>query len=229
MTKIVSALCLGQPSTAPECQTTSWAHSQMKKSLQAWIRAERIDQHPHRVTFTHGDFKAHNILVNDDGRLSGFLDWESGGWCPEYWEFTTAMRFGRKSWWYQVAMWMGGDQYMKELELELELDADIAVNLLTVDSYIGMDVGKPSLLMIVIGWVLINYSTAPNPSPSPSLIPARTETQTTTQGRRANTNKIRSWRDDEVLKYCNYQPSSCRGKTNPVARTLHVPDCPRHE
>ncbi|EEH05275.1 conserved hypothetical protein [Histoplasma capsulatum G186AR] len=98
----------------------------------AWIRAERIDQHPHRVTFTHGDFKAHNILVNDDGHLSGFLDWESGGWCPEYWEFTTAMRFGRNSWWYQVAMWMGGDQYMKEL------DADVAVNLLTVDSYIGM-------------------------------------------------------------------------------------------
>ncbi|PGH34387.1 U4/U6.U5 tri-snRNP component SNU23 [[Emmonsia] crescens] len=99
---------------------------------EAWIRAKRIDQRPHRVTFTQGDLKAHNILVDDDGHLSGFLDWESGGWCPEYWEFTTAMRFGRNSWWYQVAMWMGGDQYLEEL------DADIAVNLLTVDSYIGM-------------------------------------------------------------------------------------------
>ncbi|OJD13801.1 hypothetical protein AJ78_05783 [Emergomyces pasteurianus Ep9510] len=99
---------------------------------EAWVRAKRIDQRPHRVTFTQGDFKAHNILVDDDGHLSGFLDWESGGWCPEYWEFTTAMRFGRNSWWYQVAMWMGGDQYLDEL------DADIAVNLLTVDSYIGM-------------------------------------------------------------------------------------------
>ncbi|KLJ12480.1 hypothetical protein EMPG_12473 [Blastomyces silverae] len=98
----------------------------------AWIRAERIDQRSHRVTFTHGDFKAHNTLVDDNGHLSGFLDWESGGWCPEYWEFTTAMRFGRHSWWYQVAMWMGGDEYLEEL------DADIAVNLLTVDSYIGM-------------------------------------------------------------------------------------------
>lgn len=66
------------------------------------------------------------------GIYLGFLIGSPGGWCPEYWEFTTAMRYGRKNWWYQVAMWMGGDQYMKEL------DAYIAVNLLTVDSYIGM-------------------------------------------------------------------------------------------
>lgn len=103
-----------------------------EKYDEALVRAKRIDQRPHRVTFTHGDFKAHNILVDDDGHLSAFLDWESAGWCPEYRDFTTAMRFGRDSWWYQVAMWMGGDQYLDELE------ADIALNLLTVDSYIGM-------------------------------------------------------------------------------------------
>ncbi|KAL4786500.1 hypothetical protein BJX76DRAFT_321049 [Aspergillus varians] len=62
----------------------------------------------HRIKFTHGDFKAHNILVGDDGHLTGFIDWESGGWYPEYWEFTTAMRFGCDSWWYQVASWIGG-------------------------------------------------------------------------------------------------------------------------
>ncbi|EER44377.1 conserved hypothetical protein [Histoplasma capsulatum var. duboisii H88] len=108
---------------------------------EVWVRAERIDQRPHRVTFTQGDFKAHNILVDDDGHLSGFLDWESGGWCPEYWEFTTAMRFGRYTWWYQVCMWMGGDQFLEEL------DVDIAVNLLTVDSYIGIFVPTPPKTM----------------------------------------------------------------------------------
>ncbi|KZF22517.1 hypothetical protein L228DRAFT_127872 [Xylona heveae TC161] len=93
--------------------------------------ANEIRKLPHRITFTHGDLKAHNILAGDDGHLSGFLDWESGGWYPEYWDFTTAMRFGRNSWWYQLASWMGGDQYNKELA------CDIALNRLTVDSYIA--------------------------------------------------------------------------------------------
>ena len=65
-------------------------------------RAKLIEERPHRVTFTHGDLKAHNILVDDDGYLGGFLDWESAGWCPEFWDFTTAMRFGRNCWWSQV-------------------------------------------------------------------------------------------------------------------------------
>lgn len=95
--------------------------------------ARRLEQKKDcRAVFTHCDFKAHNILVGDDGHLSGFLDWESAGWYPEYWEFTTAMRFGRDGWWFQVASWTGGNHYLEEL------DSDIALNLLTVDSYIAM-------------------------------------------------------------------------------------------
>ncbi|KAL1860996.1 hypothetical protein Plec18170_001511 [Paecilomyces lecythidis] len=93
--------------------------------------AEKLQQRQYQIMFTHGDLKAHNILVGDDGHLSGFLDWESAGWYPEYWEFTTAMRFGRASWWFQVASWIGGDRYLDELE------SDIALNQLTVDSYIA--------------------------------------------------------------------------------------------
>ncbi|EGD85709.1 hypothetical protein H112_06624 [Trichophyton rubrum D6] len=103
-----------------------------EKFQETLVEARKIYERPHRVVFTHGDFKAHNILVDNDGHLSGFLDWESAGWYPEYWEFTTAMRFGRNSWWYQVAAWMGGDQYSQELS------SDVALNLLTVDSYVGM-------------------------------------------------------------------------------------------
>lgn len=94
--------------------------------------AMRLQQYAHRITFTHGDLKAHNVLVGDDGHLSGLFDWESAGWYPEYWEFTTAMRFGRNSWWFQVASWIGGDQYTEELA------SDVSLNLLTVDSYIAM-------------------------------------------------------------------------------------------
>ena len=99
---------------------------------QALSCAKSIQDRPHRILFTHGDFKAHDILVDGDGHLSGLIDWESAGWYPEYWEFTTAMRFGKDSWWFQVAFWMGGDQYPDELA------SDIALNALTVDSYIAM-------------------------------------------------------------------------------------------
>lgn len=99
---------------------------------EALLCAKKIQQHSHRITFTHGDFKAHNILVDEEGHLSGVLDWESAGWYPEYWEFTTAMRFGKDSWWFQAALWMGGDQYLEELA------SDVALNLLTADSYIAM-------------------------------------------------------------------------------------------
>jgi hypothetical protein len=77
--------------------------------INALAQANEIRNCPHKITFTHGDLKAHTILVGDDGHLSGFLDWESTGWYPEYWDFTTAMRFGRDSWWFQVASWLGGD------------------------------------------------------------------------------------------------------------------------
>lgn len=50
---------------------------------------------------------------------------------PVYREFVTAMKFGLGSWWYQVASWMGGDQYVEELQ------CDRALNSVTVDSYIA--------------------------------------------------------------------------------------------
>ncbi|PYH99821.1 kinase-like protein [Aspergillus ellipticus CBS 707.79] len=40
-------------------------------------------------TFTHGDLTYVNIMV-EDGRLTGILDWESSGYFPVWWEFTSA-------------------------------------------------------------------------------------------------------------------------------------------
>lgn len=104
------------------------SHAEYEQTL---VCAKKLQQRSHRIVFTHGDLKAHNIIVDDEGQLSGILDWESAGWYPEYWEFTTAMRFGRGSWWFQVASWIGGDQNLEELA------SDVALNLLTVDSYIA--------------------------------------------------------------------------------------------
>ena len=85
---------------------------------------------PHKIVFTHGDLKHHNILAYR-GHVSGFLDWESAGWYPEYWDFTTATRFGGVPgyWWYELMLDIFGDEYLDELKSERALTP------LTVDSY----------------------------------------------------------------------------------------------
>lgn len=40
-------------------------------------------------TFTHGDLSSLNILAKGD-RVVGIVDWETAGWFPPYWEYTTA-------------------------------------------------------------------------------------------------------------------------------------------
>ncbi|KAL3448231.1 hypothetical protein BJX65DRAFT_307095 [Aspergillus insuetus] len=37
-------------------------------------RPKKLHKDHHRIVFTHGDLKAHNILIHDDGHLSWFLD-----------------------------------------------------------------------------------------------------------------------------------------------------------
>lgn len=74
------------------------------------------------------DFKAHNILVSDDNHLSGFIDWESAGCCPEYWEFYRGHAIWEEELVVSCCSVDGVGQYLKELE------CDIALNLLTIDS-----------------------------------------------------------------------------------------------
>ncbi|RHZ49664.1 hypothetical protein CDV55_101169 [Aspergillus turcosus] len=84
-------------------------------------RAKKMQEMSHRIVFTHGDLKHHNIMVQD-GRITGFLDWESAGWYPDYWDFTTALRFSREDfWWYGFVMELGGDSYLAELDCERAL------------------------------------------------------------------------------------------------------------
>lgn len=85
---------------------------------QALDVAGGIEKIPHRILFTHGDLKHHNIMVSG-GRITGFLDWESAGWYPEYWDFTTALRFAREDfWWYHFVIDLGGGEYLAELKCE---------------------------------------------------------------------------------------------------------------
>lgn len=42
-----------------------------------------------KPTFTHGDLSTMNIMVRGD-EVVGIIDWETAGWWPEYWEYTSA-------------------------------------------------------------------------------------------------------------------------------------------
>jgi hypothetical protein len=57
----------------------------------------------HRMVMTHGDLHPRNIMVkwerNEESaegeqsiRVTSLIDWELGGWYPEYWEFVKALQ-----------------------------------------------------------------------------------------------------------------------------------------
>ncbi|KAK1912775.1 hypothetical protein P3342_004711 [Pyrenophora teres f. teres] len=39
--------------------------------------------------FTHGDLHSTNIIASGD-KVVGIVDWETAGWYPAYWKYTTA-------------------------------------------------------------------------------------------------------------------------------------------
>ncbi|KAK9418737.1 putative Kinase-like domain-containing protein [Seiridium unicorne] len=42
-----------------------------------------------KPVFTHGDLSSLNILARGD-EIVGIIDWETAGWMPPYWEYTSA-------------------------------------------------------------------------------------------------------------------------------------------
>jgi RIO-like serine/threonine protein kinase len=41
------------------------------------------------LKFIHGDLSSLNIIVRGD-TIVGLIDWQTAGWYPSYWEYTTA-------------------------------------------------------------------------------------------------------------------------------------------
>ena len=85
-------------------------------------RAAKLHEKQHKIVFSHGDLSPCNILVTHDGHLSAILDWESAGWYPEYWDFTTACMFQRPRWfWYDIMAELSEGKYLEELDGERAL------------------------------------------------------------------------------------------------------------
>ncbi|KAH6856354.1 kinase-like domain-containing protein [Chaetomium sp. MPI-CAGE-AT-0009] len=53
----------------------------------------------YQVRFSHADLHPRNIMVDPKaGKITGIIDWEFGGWYPEYWEYTKMHYCPRPHW-----------------------------------------------------------------------------------------------------------------------------------
>jgi Phosphotransferase enzyme family len=112
-----------------EARNTHSSEAEYEEDLRTARRLQSL-QRP-GVKFTHGDLKHHNILIDDEGHVTGFLDWEAAGWYPEFWEYATALRFLPKDfWWYDFLIELGAGEYLEESKCER------ALTNLTIDSYV---------------------------------------------------------------------------------------------
>ena len=69
------------------------------------------------IVLTHGDLSSTNVLVHGDD-VVGIVDWETAGWWPSYWEYTTASTVapGDEFWREEIDKFL--EPYPEELAME---------------------------------------------------------------------------------------------------------------
>ncbi|KAF5376427.1 hypothetical protein D9615_008632 [Tricholomella constricta] len=80
-------------------------HIRISSSYLKWLRSCLRDDH--RIVLSHGDLNPKNIILQDDQSggvvVSGIIDWEMGGWYPEYWDALKALNVkgtdDESDWW----------------------------------------------------------------------------------------------------------------------------------
>jgi len=66
---------------------------------------------------THGDLSSFNILLRND-KIVGIIDWETAGWLPYYWEYTTAWHTNPQNLFWQEEV----NSFLEPLEAELGME-----------------------------------------------------------------------------------------------------------
>ncbi|KAJ9302395.1 hypothetical protein DTO271G3_1261 [Paecilomyces variotii] len=69
------------------------------------------------LKFTHGDLSSLNILASGD-EIVGIIDWETAGWYPSYWEYTTACQVNPQNYFWRDEIDKFLDPMPKELAVE---------------------------------------------------------------------------------------------------------------
>ncbi|KAH8204687.1 hypothetical protein TruAng_001162 [Truncatella angustata] len=67
--------------------------------------------------FTHGDLSSLNVLTRDDD-IVGVIDWETAGWMPPYWEYTSAWNVNPQNRFWQEEV----DKFLTPMPYELEME-----------------------------------------------------------------------------------------------------------
>ena len=81
-------------------------------------------QTDHKIVLTHGDLHPRNVIVRD-GSVVGLIDWEAGGWYPEYWEYVKGLNNVEevKDWWRYLIRIVG--DYSSEWSVDVLIDREI--------------------------------------------------------------------------------------------------------
>ncbi|KAI9801231.1 MAG: hypothetical protein M1825_003505 [Sarcosagium campestre] len=67
--------------------------------------------------FTHGDLSSLNILARGD-EVVGIIDWETAGWLPSYWEYTTACQVNPQNYFWRDEI----DKFLEPMPAELAME-----------------------------------------------------------------------------------------------------------
>ncbi|KAL6703514.1 hypothetical protein ACN47E_009612 [Coniothyrium glycines] len=67
--------------------------------------------------FTHGDLSSLNVLASGD-EVVGIIDWETAGWYPSYWEYTTAWNVNPQNQFWRDEV----DSFLHPMHKELEME-----------------------------------------------------------------------------------------------------------
>ncbi|KAF8055452.1 kinase-like protein, partial [Lyophyllum atratum] len=96
-------------------------------SYMKWLRTYLVDDH--RIVLSHGDLNPKNIILldgkDDSISVSGIIDWEMGGWYPEYWDSLKALNVrgtdDESDWWCSLPSQL--NRYTTEVAVDRLIEA----------------------------------------------------------------------------------------------------------
>jgi aminoglycoside phosphotransferase len=91
------------------------AHPQHKPDISRLISQQ--DKAQSAPVFTHGDLSSLNIIASGD-TIVGIIDWETAGWYPSYWEYTTAWNVNPQNQFWRDEV----DKFIQPMSEELEME-----------------------------------------------------------------------------------------------------------